>query len=118
MKIENCKVNFVITFQFFRWNKTEVTSLYDNVTFDNMDQTSQSWKYYSYEMEQNITDFSIDDIRKASVILGLKPHLKQNFRLNNLAKQINIPLYTLNQVSVYQISKWIKLIKYQINFFI
>ena len=53
-----------------------------------------------------------DDIRKASVILGLKPHLKQNFRLNNLAKQINIPLYTLNQVSVYQISKWIKLIKY------
>ena len=52
-----------------------------------------------------------DDIRKASLILGLKKHLKQNFKLNNLAKQINIPVYTLNGVSVYQVTKLIQLIR-------
>ena len=40
-------------------------------------------------MTLNPSNFILtDDIRKASVILGLKPHLKQNFRLNNLSKQI------------------------------
>ena len=52
-----------------------------------------------------------DDIRKASLIIGLKKHLKQNFKLNNLAKQINIPVYTLNGVSVYQVTKLIQLIR-------
>ena len=51
-----------------------------------------------------------NDIRKASLIIGLKKHLKQNFKLNNLAKQINIPIYTLNQVSFYQVTKFIKFI--------
>nr|YP_010283476.1 hypothetical protein MKU43_pgp030 [Bacillaria paxillifer]ULD16595.1 hypothetical protein [Bacillaria paxillifer] len=51
-----------------------------------------------------------NDIRKASLILGLKKHLKQNFKLNNLAKQINIPVYTLNQVSFYQVTKFIQFI--------
>ena len=54
-----------------------------------------------------------DDIRKASLILGLKKHLKQNFKLNNLAKQVNIPIYTLNQVSFYQVTKFIKYIGLQ-----
>ena len=52
-----------------------------------------------------------DDIRKASLILGLKKHLKQNFKLNSLAKQINIPIYTLNQVSFYQVTKFIQFIR-------
>jgi hypothetical protein len=39
-----------------------------------------------------------NEIRKANLIIGLK-HLKQNFKLTNLAKQKNIPIYTLNQVS-------------------
>jgi putative exporter of polyketide antibiotics len=34
-----------------------------------------------------------------NLIIGLKKHLKQNFKLTNLAKQKNIPIYTLNQVS-------------------
>ena len=51
-----------------------------------------------------------DDIKKASLILGLKKHLKQNFKLNNLAKQINIPIYTLNQISFYQVTKFIQFI--------
>jgi hypothetical protein len=32
-----------------------------------------------------------NEIRKANLIIG---HLKQNFKLTNLAKQKNIPIYT------------------------
>ena len=49
-----------------------------------------------------------DEIRKASLIIGLKKHLKKNFKLTNLAKQKNIPIYSLNHVSFYQVSKLIK----------
>jgi stage III sporulation protein SpoIIIAA len=51
-----------------------------------------------------------NEIRKASLIIGLKKNLKQNFKLINLAKQKNIPIYTLNQVSFYQMSKLIQFI--------
>lgn len=49
-----------------------------------------------------------NEIRKASLIIGLKKHLKQNFKLTSLAKQKNIPIYSLNQISFYQISKLIQ----------
>jgi stage III sporulation protein SpoIIIAA len=51
-----------------------------------------------------------NEIRKASLIIGLKKHLKQNLRLINLAKQRNIPIYSLTQASFYQVSKIIKFI--------
>ena len=37
--------------------------------------------------------------------MKLKKHLKQNFKLINLAKQKNIPIYALNQVNLYQVIK-------------
>jgi len=49
-----------------------------------------------------------NDIKKANLIIGLKKHLKQNYQLTSLAKQKNIPVYALNQVSFYQISKLIR----------
>jgi hypothetical protein len=49
-----------------------------------------------------------NEIRKAGLIIGLKKHLKQNFKLKSLAKQKNIPIYGLNQVKFYQVSKLIK----------
>lgn len=49
-----------------------------------------------------------NEIRKASLIIGLKKHLKQNSKLISLARQKNIPVYSLNQVSLYQISKLIQ----------
>ena len=52
-----------------------------------------------------------NEIKKASLILGFKKHLKQNFKLINLAKQRNIPIYTLNQVNLYQVTKIIHLIQ-------
>jgi hypothetical protein len=39
-----------------------------------------------------------NEIKKASLIIGLKKHLKQNFKLKSLAKQKNIPIYSLNQL--------------------
>jgi hypothetical protein len=35
-----------------------------------------------------------NEIRKADLIIGLKKHLKQNFKLIHLAKQKNIPIYS------------------------
>ena len=49
-----------------------------------------------------------NEIRKASLIIGLKKHLKQNSKLISLARQKNIPIYSLNQVTLYQISKLIQ----------
>ena len=46
-----------------------------------------------------------NEIKEASLILGLKKYLKQNFKLLNLAKQKNIPIYTLNQINIYQFIK-------------
>jgi stage III sporulation protein SpoIIIAA len=51
-----------------------------------------------------------NDIRKANLILGLKKHLKQNFKLKKLAQQKNIPVYSLNQLSLYQVTKFIQFI--------
>ena len=51
-----------------------------------------------------------NEIKKANLIIGLKKHLRQNFKLKSLAKQKNIPIYTVNQLSFYQVSKLIKFI--------
>ena len=51
-----------------------------------------------------------NEIRKANLIIGLKKHLQQNFKLINLAKQKGIPIYSLNQISFYQISRLIQLL--------
>ena len=41
-------------------------------------------------------------IKQANIIIGLKKHLRQNFRLKNLANKQHIPIYTINQRSNYQ----------------
>ena len=51
-----------------------------------------------------------NDIKKASVVIGLKKHLKQNFKLKKLVKQKNIPIYGLNQLTFYQIIKFVQFI--------
>ena len=51
-----------------------------------------------------------NEIKKAKLIIGLKKHLKQNFKLTNLAKQKNIPIYALNQINLYQVTKFIQFI--------
>ena len=56
---------------------------------------------YPYSLSNNL-------LKEANLIIGLKKHLKQNFKLISLAKQKNIPIYSLNQVSFYQVSKLIQ----------
>jgi stage III sporulation protein SpoIIIAA len=75
---------------------------------------------YSYSISSNLLKEVLlkmgfkfvltNEIRRAELIIGLKKHLKQNFKLTNMAKQRNIPIYSINQVSFYQISKLIQFI--------
>lgn len=51
-----------------------------------------------------------NEIKKANLIIGLKKHLRQNLKLITLAKQKNIPIYAINQVSLYQITKLVNFI--------
>ena len=48
-----------------------------------------------------------NDIRKASLIIGLKKHLKKNLRLLSFSKRKKILLYSINQISYYQLRKLI-----------
>jgi nucleoside-triphosphatase THEP1 len=48
------------------------------------------------------------NLKKADLIIGLKKHFKQNFRLKDLLKGKNVPIYTLNKVNLYQVTKLIK----------
>jgi len=75
---------------------------------------------YSYSLSNNLLKEVLlkmgfkfvltNEIKKASLIIGLKKHLRQNFKLKNLAKQKNIPIYSLNQVSLYQVTKLVQFI--------
>ena len=75
---------------------------------------------YSYSLSYNlikevITKLDVDiistkEIKKASLIIGLKKHLQQNKNLQTLARQKNIPIYGVNRSSVYQITKLLQFI--------
>ena len=75
---------------------------------------------YSYLLSYNllkevISKLEVDiiltkEIKKASLIVGLKKHIKQNPKLQRLATKRNIPIYTINQSSLYQIAKLIQFI--------
>ena len=75
---------------------------------------------YSYSLSNNLLKEALfkmgisfvltNDIKKACLIIGLKKHLKQNLKLKNLAKQKNIPIYSLNQLSFYQLTKFVQFI--------
>jgi stage III sporulation protein SpoIIIAA len=81
---------------------------------------SKSIKIYTYSISSNFLreifsklglNFSLtNDIKKAHIIIGLKNHLQQNLKLKELAKQKKIPIYSFNQISLYQLTKFIKFI--------
>jgi len=70
---------------------------------------------YSYSLSYNLLREIIlklkvnvtltKEIKKASLIIGLKKHLQQNQKLQLIAKQKNIPIYGINRSSIYQITK-------------
>nr|QYB19281.1 hypothetical chloroplast RF45 [Climaconeis cf. scalaris] len=73
---------------------------------------------YSYSLSNNLLKEVLlklgfkfiltHEIKKANLIIGLKKHLKKNFKLITLANKKNIPVYSINQISFYQIRKLLK----------
>nr|WPV76487.1 hypothetical chloroplast RF45 [Naviculales sp.]WPV76575.1 hypothetical chloroplast RF45 [Naviculales sp.] len=100
-----------------RFQKTRKSSLFV-VSEKSLKLNSKNLVIYPYSLSNNLLQEVLlrmglkfvltNEIRKASLIIGLKKHLRQNFKLTSLAKQKNIPIYSLNQVSFYQISKLIQ----------
>ena len=80
--------------------------------------TSKNLIIYSYSISNNFIKEAMsklnirfvltNDIKKASIIIGLKKHLINNLKLKKLANQKNIPIYSLNQLSIYQFMKLIQ----------
>jgi len=48
------------------------------------------------------------NVEEATVIIGLKKHLKQNLRLKKLAEKTNKFVYSINSVSIFQLTKLLK----------
>ena len=75
---------------------------------------------YSYSISYNLikevisklkVDISLTkEIKSASLIIGLKKHLQQNNKLQELANQKNIPIYGIQRSSIYQIAKLIQFV--------
>ena len=78
---------------------------------------------YTYSLSNNLFKEAVSklgiklvltkEIKKASLIIGLKKHLKQNIKLKKIALQYGIPIYTVNNGSIYQLTKLIQFILYQ-----
>jgi len=78
---------------------------------------------YTYSLSNNLMKEAVSkigikliltkEIKKASLIIGLKKHLKQNLKLKKLALQNNIPIYSINRASIYQLTKLIQFLFYQ-----
>ena len=81
---------------------------------------SKSLIIYSYSISNNLLKEILiklgiryaltNDIRKAGIVIGLKKHVKQNFKLIDFAKRKNVPIYALNEINLYQLAKIIQLI--------
>ena len=80
--------------------------------------TSKTLFIYSYSLSNNFLKEALNkvgirfiltkDIKKASLIIGLKKYLRQNFKLKELAIKKQIPIYSLNELSMYQFLKLVK----------
>ena len=78
---------------------------------------------YTYSLSNNLVREAVakmgiklvltKEIKKANLIIGLKKHLKQNLKLRKLAIQKHIPIYSVNQRSVYQLIKLIQFVLLQ-----
>ena len=75
---------------------------------------------YSYSISYNlvkevISKLKVDiiltkEIKEANLIIGLKKYLQQNHKLQELAKQKNIPIYGVERSSIYQVTKLIQFV--------
>jgi stage III sporulation protein SpoIIIAA len=82
--------------------------------------TSKNLVIYSYSISNNFLKEAFlklgvkfvltNNIRKASLIVGLKKQLRENYKLKELARKKKIPIYSFHKISIYQVIKFIKFI--------
>lgn len=73
---------------------------------------------YPYSISNNFLKEALSKIRvkfiitttitKASLVIGLKRQLRQNFNLKELANKKRIPIYSINQLTLYELTKLFK----------
>ena len=83
-----------------------------------LNETQKNLIVYSYSISNNFLKevflkmglkfVLTNNIKKASLIIGSKNHLHQNSRLKELALQKKIPIYSFNEINIYQFTKFIQ----------
>ena len=53
-----------------------------------------------------------NEVKKASIIIGLKKHLNKNISLTQFANRCDIPIYSFNTISYYQLVRLFSKISY------
>ena len=56
-------------------------------------------------LKMNLKFVLTNQITKANVILGLRKHVRKNLKLTKLANKFKIPIYTINCVNHYQLTR-------------
>ena len=79
---------------------------------------SKTLVIYSYSISSNFLQESFlkigvkvrltNKLKNATCIIGLKKKLQANLKLKKLANEKKIPIYSLNQINIYQLTKLIK----------
>jgi stage III sporulation protein SpoIIIAA len=121
IKYNRLPTNTDILFQPFKdlnsikFKNWDIVNKYNSLKFNNV-KTNQIL-IYTYSLSNNLMKEAVakmgikliltKEIKKATLIIGFKKHLKQNFKLKKLAIQRNIPIYSVNRRSVFQIIKLI-----------
>lgn len=105
----------LLTQRQINWLKINTSNYRDSIIL-----TSRPLVLYTYALSTNFLKEAFNkigikfilttNIEKASLILGLKKYLKQNFKLKQLAKEKKIPIYSFTQISIYQLTKFVKTI--------
>ena len=122
IKYKKLQKNFLSLFQnstnfknIIQFNSNNWTILNQQNQIKSRNLKTKKLLIYTYSLSNNLVKEAVyklglkllltKEIKKATIIIGLKKHLKQNLKLKKLAKQRNIPIYTVNQSSVYQVTK-------------
>ena len=115
----NLKYSFdkIKNFQFYQKNKI---STYQTTDGKYLKLRSKNLLIYPYSISINLLKEVLwklgfyctltNEIKQANLIIGLTKHLKKNFRLIDLAEQKNIPIYALNEINLYQVTRLIQTI--------
>ena len=56
-------------------------------------------------IKMGITFMFTNEIKKASIIVGLKKHIRKNLTLTKLSIKFNIPIYSINSINYYQLTR-------------